>query len=83
MVTLDDIGAASDSLQEMQERFLHQRGWETSCDFPGSIWLWCKEVRGRQIATDIGHAYGMESYEEEVRLSVEEEKQANAQHGIN
>ena len=79
MVTLDDIDEVSYNLHEMQERFLRQRGWECSCDFPGSIWLWCKEIRGRQIATDMNYAYVIESYEEEARMEAEEEKQANAQ----
>jgi hypothetical protein len=79
MVTIDDIGEASDNLLSLQERFLRERGWECSCDFPGATWLWCKEIGGRKIATDLIRAYGMESYEEELRLEAEEENQTDAQ----
>lgn len=81
-VTVEQIGEAGENLHELKERYLRQHGWEISCDFPGSIWLWCKDIRGRQIAVNMDVAYGMESYDEEMRLDAEEEKQANAQHGV-
>jgi hypothetical protein len=72
MIKLSDIRQATIDLEYMQERFLRRRGWESSCDFPGAIWLWCKKIRGRQIATDMSHAFSMESYEVEFQESMNE-----------
>lgn len=43
---------AEETLEDLQTQYLRKNGWTFSCDFPGSVWLWVKELPdGRIVGT--------------------------------
>jgi len=52
MVTLRQIAEAQSHTEDLEDRYLRERGWEQTCDTPGSLWVWSKTlVDGRVILT--------------------------------
>jgi hypothetical protein len=47
MITYEEIENSEEALNDMRERYLRQKGWENKCGNPGSIWLWCKTLDGK------------------------------------
>jgi len=60
MITIEDLLQAENDLNDLQEHFLHQQGWEQSCQFPDSCWRWTKEVDGKTLAVSKSDAFDFE-----------------------
>lgn len=54
---LDD---AAFELEQLQNNYLRERGWNYTCDTPGAYWLWEKEIDGKRWTADAGLAIGMQ-----------------------
>lgn len=56
-----DLVCASQELNELQSRYLRERGWDYRCDVPGAFWLWHKKLDdGRTIAVGLFQALDIE-----------------------
>lgn len=52
-VTSEQIQSKRDEVEQLQRKFLEQRGWKRKCDFPGSVWLFTRKLEdGRTICVD-------------------------------
>lgn len=58
---LNEIRDMEQNVLYRKEAFLRKYGWEHSCNFPGSYWLWVKCVRGETIAVSLNSAINIES----------------------
>jgi hypothetical protein len=43
-IHFNDIKRAVDELEDTVSRFLTARGWERTCQVPGSYWLWKRRL---------------------------------------
>jgi hypothetical protein len=51
-VTLRDIAEAQERRETLEEAYLVERGWKQTCDTPGSLWVWTKQLGdGRIVLT--------------------------------
>jgi hypothetical protein len=75
---LDQIGILGTDLHQLQEKFLRDHGWVTSCDFPDSCWRWVKVFGDKTFVMSFTEAYSLESYIEEARLDDEESQATDA-----
>src|SRR5688572_10782044 len=52
MTTLQQIADAQSQAEELEDAYLRERGWQHTCDTPGSLWVWSKTLPdGRVILT--------------------------------
>ena len=52
-MTQDVIRELREGLEAGERNYLRAQGWEETCDYPGSYWLWSKTLPdGRVIACD-------------------------------
>jgi len=52
MTTLRQIAEAQSQTEELEDAYLRERGWQHTCDTPGSLWVWSKTLPdGRVILT--------------------------------
>ena len=56
----DDLLKAENGLRSAQRAYLTKSGWKTRSDTPGSIWLWHKEIDGREYFVTTGTAIYMQ-----------------------
>ena len=57
----DEVEDKKRDLNNLKEGILRKHGWHHSCTFPGSFWLWVKEVKGETIATTMDVALNIEA----------------------
>ena len=51
-VTLREIAEAQERQEALEEASLVERGWKQTCETPGSLWVWTKQLSdGRIILT--------------------------------
>jgi hypothetical protein len=43
MSTANDISRLERELQSAQSTYLRRYGWETTCNTPGSFWMWSRD----------------------------------------
>jgi len=58
--TTSDIDEAREQLNIDIGEFLRSRGWEYTCDTPGSLWLFRKAVGGKTLLVDADTALHIE-----------------------
>ena len=52
MATLRQIAEAQSHAEDLEDAYLRERGWEHTCNTPGSLWVWSKTLPdGRVILT--------------------------------
>lgn len=51
-MTTEDLDLLRDEIETKRYDFLKARGWKHTCDWPGSIWLWSKEIKGQVVESD-------------------------------
>ena len=51
-----------EKLKEAEQEYLRKKGWERTCDTPGSIWLWTRGYKGRTIMADQSTALFMQEH---------------------
>ena len=62
-ITIEDIKAYEDTLDEAKNTYLRQSGWEHKCNYPGSLWLWEKTLPdGRVIVVCADDAIYMQEH---------------------
>ena|GEM_PF-5717529 len=62
MITLEQVEAAVRDAAELRKRYLRQRGWEESCDYPDSRWRWEKTLAsGKTLMLSKRQAFDVES----------------------
>jgi hypothetical protein len=44
MVTLREIAEAEEKREDLEETYLRERGWQQTCETPGSLWVWTKTL---------------------------------------
>jgi hypothetical protein len=42
MVMLREIAEAEEKREDLEEAYLRERGWQQTCETPGSLWVWTK-----------------------------------------
>lgn len=52
---LADFEEALKNVMRLRSDFLHAMGWKESCDI-GGVWLWAKEIDGKQVRVDMAAA---------------------------
>jgi hypothetical protein len=52
----EQLSAAYENYVGQQKRFMDKTGWKSSSDFPGGVVLWCKKIRGREVAVSLDEA---------------------------
>lgn len=60
MTIYDKIEHHKAEVSRLIIKHLKATGWERSCKFPGSTWLWTKEINGKVVAVDRAYAYSMQ-----------------------
>jgi hypothetical protein len=51
-VTLREIAEAQERREALEEAYLVERGWKQTCETPGSLWAWTKQLSdGRIVLT--------------------------------
>ncbi|WP_437310115.1 hypothetical protein [Sorangium sp. So ce388] len=65
-----------DSVQEVRHRretlefdvdaFPRAKGWKHTSSTPGSFWMWEREINGRVLLVDKGHALAIQGYIESI-----------------
>jgi hypothetical protein len=58
----DELQDKRNDLRFFKENILRTLGWESRCDFPGGLWLWCKTINGENICVDLDCAISIEEY---------------------
>ena len=59
MTTLRQIAEAQSQTEDLEDAYLRERGWQHTCDTPGSLWVWSKTLPdGRVILTSKTEALG-------------------------
>jgi hypothetical protein len=58
---IDAFDRREEDIQGDKDALLRKLGWTQRCDFPGSFWLWCKEINGTLVAVSADTALHMES----------------------
>lgn len=49
-ITGEDLDEKQQELESLQHAYLRQRGWQYTCDNPGSYWFWTKRF-GERVLT--------------------------------
>lgn len=58
---IECIRIAEMEIEAQQDKLLREAGWEKSCDFPGSFWMWVKQLKdGRTLAVSMDHAMSIQ-----------------------
>lgn len=69
-----DIDYAREMMEYRVDAFLRARGWKTTCNTPGSYWLWEKEVDGASLIVGKELALSMEKNFDALRCECEEDE---------
>lgn len=48
--TAEQLTELAQDLEAKVQHYLRERGWAYECNFPGSYWLWVKQVGDRILA---------------------------------
>lgn len=49
ITVLDAISEAESEAERLVDSFLRSRGWKLTCDVPGALWLWEKQLEDGRI----------------------------------
>lgn len=60
LITGEHIREAECRVEHLKDRYLQERGWKHTCDCPGSIWLWVKEIDGTRWSGNTDTAFYIE-----------------------
>lgn len=58
----DEIEFTREQLDFAVDRWLRSRGWESTCETPGSYWLWRREIKGHKYLVDRSHAISIQRH---------------------
>jgi hypothetical protein len=53
MVTLREIAEAEEKREELEEAYLRERGWQQTCETPGSLWVWTKTLPDGRVVLEL------------------------------
>jgi hypothetical protein len=59
-ITSSMLDELYEELKSLRSQFLYQQNWNYSCQNPGSLWLWEKEIAGRMFRCDESSAIAIE-----------------------
>ncbi len=60
MLTFAALLDLETDLNHARDKFLRQRGWTFSSDYPDCCWRWSKEIAGKRITGDAQQAIRVE-----------------------
>ena len=60
-ITYSDVIDSSDRYDAIVALFLRGQGWTESCDHPGCLWLWVREIEGKTYRCDRDTALSLEA----------------------
>lgn len=75
LIESDEIDDARCNIDTRVANWLRRQGWDYRCDFPGAVWLWCKEFNGRIVAVGPDQARYMERRVLDLSLTEAEEEE--------
>lgn len=47
-----EVARIEEQIEMMKHDLLRKNGWTYTCDTPGALWLWTKEIAGKHYAVD-------------------------------
>ncbi len=57
----EEIEDLRGSLEHKEEKYLEEKGWERTCDLPGSVWYWEKAYKGKNLLMPRNEAVSLQS----------------------
>jgi hypothetical protein len=73
-ISVDEIDQLQDKIDEKTNSYLEQNGWKNSCGNPMHIWLWEKEIDGKQFTLPRSLAREMQE-RLDISLELEDEEE--------
>jgi hypothetical protein len=58
----NELQRREERLEHSRNDYLRARGWVSTCDTPGSIWLWTRVYHGRILAVQTSTAVLMQGH---------------------
>lgn len=58
----DEIEFTREQLDFGVDRWLRSRGWKSTCETPGSYWVWLKQIDGHEYLVDRSHAVSIQRH---------------------
>jgi hypothetical protein len=61
-VTYRELEVMRENLEAREHQYLREKGWQYTCNTPGSFWLWQKKVGDTILALELHHAISVQSH---------------------
>lgn len=61
-ITQSQLDSTWEDLLALRRKYLEQQGWKHTCNTPGSVWLWERQMDGRMLLVDMSTAIDMAAY---------------------